>query len=282
MEVSFVKITCDLHAHTHLSVCGQDSATIARYVETASGFGLTAVGIADHMWDAAIPLTPEMRISQSAGPDGNCVIDWYKLQNVEHCREILAEIVGTDTKGVRFLFGGEVDYAKGRGAAITEENAQKFDFMIVPNSHTHHLMDKRWETEPQKHADFMLQATLEICTGPVSRYVTSLAHPFDAVCCPIPLWRIVEKITDSQLGEVFGAARERGIAAEINGSCFDGMSAEQIRESAMYRILCAARDVGCRFTFGSDSHTGDGRESLRQAALAAELMGLTEEDIRQI
>ena len=277
-----MKITCDLHAHTHLSVCGQDCSTIARYVETALDFGLNTVGIADHMWDAEIPFPPEMRLSRAAGPSGEVVVEWYRKQNVEHCRRILPEIAGTDTKGIRFLFGGEVDYAPGRGAAISEREAEKLDFIIVPNSHTNHLMDKRWYESRERHAGFMLRAAMEICTGPVRQYVTALAHPFDAVCCPYPLWEIVEKVTDAQFREVFCAAQENGIAAEINGSCFVRMTPEEIPQSAMFRILSAARDCGCKFTIGSDSHSGDGRKSLAAAGLAAELLGLDEGDFLRI
>lgn len=274
-----MKITCDLHAHTHLSVCGQDCATIERYVETALDFGLTTIGIADHMWDAAIPYTPEMRVSRSAGEAGEAVVNWYKIQDMAHCRRILPEIAATDTKGVRFLFGGEVDYAKGRGAAISEREAETLDFIIVPNSHTHHVMDKSWYEPYEKHAEFMLRATMDICTGPTRQYVTSLAHPFDAVCCPYPLWNIIDTISDAQFREVFCAAKENGIAAEINGSSFRDMTAEEIPQSAMFRVLTAARNCGCKFTFGSDSHVGDGRKELRQAALAADLLGLTDNDI---
>lgn len=277
-----MKISYDLHAHTHLSVCGQDCATIERYVETALDFGLTTIGIADHMWDAAIPYPPEMRLSRSAGSSGDSVVRWYQLQDMEHCRQILPEIAAVDTKGIRFLFGGEVDYAPGRGAAISEREAEKLDFIIVPNSHTHHLMDKSWYEPYEKHAAFMLRAIMDICTGPTRQYVTSLAHPFDAVNCPYPLWNIVDTISESQFREVFGAAKENDIAVEINGSSFWNMTAEEIAQSAMFRVLTAAKACGCKFTFGSDSHTGDGRIELQLAAEAADLLGLTENDILHI
>lgn len=275
-----MKVTYDIHAHTHLSVCGSDNATAEAYVRSAKRNGIQLVGIADHMWDKAIPFTEAMRSSRSAGPDGECVLDWYRAQDCDHCREAVSEFAQVDSEGVRFIFGGEVDYAPGIGAAISEAEAEKLDFLIVPNSHTHHLMDKSWYEPYEKHGEFMLRAAMDICTGPMKRYVTSLAHPFDAVCCPYPVDFILDKIKDSQLREVFCAAKENGIAAEINASSFAAMADDAaIRNAGLYHVLEVARDCGCRFTFGSDSHTDDGQDRIGAAGHVADLLGLGEKDV---
>lgn len=274
-----MQITYDIHCHTHFSVCGKDSATIESYVRSATQLGLKTIGIADHMWDAKIPFFDDMRRSLFA-QDGNFVTDWYKVQDMPHCKQVLREIAQTDTGDIRFLFGGEVEYCPGIGLALTEEEAANMDFIVVPNSHTHHLMHKELYYPYEKHAKYMLNATMEICTSALKDYITTLAHPFDAVCCPHPVEYIIDTITDEQLQEAFCAAREANIAAEINTSCFLGKTDEQIRNSYMLRILTQAKKAGCKFTFGSDSHEDGGQLKLVDIGLqVANHLGLTQEDI---
>lgn len=273
-----MNITYDIHAHTHLSVCGQDDATIENYIKSAKRNGISLIGIADHTWDREIPYHENMRHAKGAGSNGGeGVVNWYKSQPLEHCRKIFTELEGVDTQGIKFLFGGEVDYCPGVGAAITLKNAEKLDFMIVPNSHTHHIMDKADYEPYQKHADFMLRATMEICTSETAPLVTSLAHPFDAVCCPYPVDYIIDCIKDEQFIEVFSAAAEANIAAEINSASF--VNIKDIKNSGVFRVLQMAKKAGCLFTFGSDCHTAKGQDSLSLCSVVADLLELTESDI---
>lgn len=272
-------VTYDIHCHTHLSVCADDTATIDYYVASAKKQGLTTIGIADHLWDTGIPFPSSMRTSLFAETE-DTVVDWYKAQDVAHCREILREIAQTQTDGIRFLFGAEAEYCPGVGLALTEEEAERMDFIVVPNSHTHHLMDKSLYYPYEKHGEYMLRATMEICTSPLKNYVTSLAHPFEAVECPHPVEYIIDTITDEQFCEVFSAAKEANIAAEINTGVYRGMTDDQIRNHYMLRILEQAKKSGCKFTFGSDCHRRGDQDIF--AAVAAKVAGylhLTKDDI---
>ena len=236
------------------------------------------------MWGSSIPFPDEMRCcSAAAKHHSEHVVNWYKPQDVAHCAQILREIEETDTQGIKFLFGGEVEYCPGFGLAISEEEAEKLDFMVVPNSHTHHLMPASMNEPYEKHGIFMLKAAMEICTCPLSSYVTSLAHPFVAVNCPYPVEYIIDTITDEQFAEVFSAAKEAGIAAEINTSPFRELSEDEICNHYSVRILSIAKKCGCRFTFGSDSHQqGAHKVFLNACRKVAELLELTDADILKI
>lgn len=277
-----MKIEHDIHTHTHLSLCAKESATIEYYVRSARERGLKVVGIADHMWDAKVPMPDSLRRSAMAGPEGNCVVDYYETQTVSRCQTILKEIGETDTQGVKFLFGGEVEYVPGYGIAISEESAELLDFIVVPNSHTHMIMNQSMYEPYEKHAEFMLRSVMEICTCPMSRYVTSLAHPFDAVCCPYPVDSVLDKITDAQLREVFGAAKEKGIGVEINGGAYWRKTPEEIVNMGRYHVLSVAKECGCMFTFGSDCHSEGGQITLEGTHKVAKLLGLTSEDIHPV
>lgn len=279
-----MNITHDIHCHTYLSLCGDKSATIPYYVQTAKELNLDTIGIADHMWGSKIPFPDEMRCSSAASKHhSEHVVNWYKPQDVAHCKQILRDIEESDTQGIKFLFGGEVEYCPGYGLAISEEEAEKLDFIVVPNSHTHHLMPAAMYEPYEKHGVFMLKAAMEICTCSLSKYVTSLAHPFEAVNCLYPVQYIIDTITDEQFAEVFNAAKEAGIAAEINTGPFRELPEDEICNHYMIRILRIAKQCGCKFTFGSDSHRqGAHRVFINACQKVAKLLELTDDDIMKI
>ena len=150
------------------------------------------------------------------------------------------------------------------GVALTEENAEKFDYIIVPNSHTHMTMDKSLYEPYQKHVDFMVEAYKKILKSPVSRYILSMAHPFDAVCCPYDIQVLYKMIPDDVFKELFDATAEKGIAVEINTSCFKGITKENFEQFGAMRMFRIAREMGCKFTFGSDSHSETGHDTYMQ------------------
>ena len=91
---------------------------------------------------------------------------------------------------------------------------------------------------------------------------------------------IIDTITDEQLCEVFSAAKEANIAAEINTGVYRGMTDNQIRNHYMLRILEQAKKSGCKFTFGSDSHRKGAQDVFVEVAgKVAGYLQLTQEDI---
>ena len=57
---------------------------------------------------------------------------------------------------------------------------------------------------------------------------------------------------------------------------------EQIAECAQMRMFKIVKECGCKFIFGSDSHDNETHKKYGNAQLAADLLGLTEEDIAPI
>ena len=158
-----LKLEHDFHVHTHLSSCAKDSATIAHYVAKARELGIKKLGLADHMWDAAIPGASK----------------WYSVQDFAHISTIREEIAAVEHEGIEFLIGaeGEYDYAH-RGIALSEAVAEQLDFLIVPNSHTHMTMPKDFYEPHEKHIEYMIDAFMDIVTSDVAPYITAIPHPF--------------------------------------------------------------------------------------------------------
>ena len=111
-----LKLEHDFHVHTHLSNCGHDSATIAHYVAKARELGIKKPGMADHMWDSAIPGASK----------------WYAPQDFAHISTIREEIASVEHEGIEFLIGCECEYDYAhRGVALSEAVAEQLDFLIV-------------------------------------------------------------------------------------------------------------------------------------------------------
>lgn len=257
-------INHDIHLHTHLSRCGKEDAYVNAYVAQAAELGLTLLGFTDHMWDDAFPGWP----------------DFYDGQNFAHIDSLKEEIAQTEHPGVRILHGAEVEYDPARrDLAITPENVEKLDYIIVPNSHTHMVMPKEYYADKRKHIDFMLQAFMDVMDSPLARKITAMAHPFCAVDCPYGYEEMLGMISDSAYEKCFGAAADNGIAIEINLSKFRDYSIAQIQQSNNIRLFQIAKRTGCKFSFGSDAHTMRHQQQFKNFYVVAGILNLTEDDL---
>lgn len=265
-----MQVKHDFHIHTGLSLCAERTVTLADYIEQAKKQGLNKIGISNHFWDKAIPGANE----------------FYVPQDYDHVASLRPEIEAADVPGLRVYFGCECEYDPWRhGVACTEEVAEKFEYMLVPNSHTHMMMPKEYYHPYEKHAEFMLQAYEDILDCPVSRYVTAMAHPFEAVACPYDRWILTDLIPDDKYRRLFAKTAEKGIAVEINGSCFiehAKTGLEEIRNAPSMRIFRLAKEEGCKFLFGSDAHSVTHYGYYGAMTVIAEILGLTEDDLAPI
>lgn len=271
-----MKITHDFHIHTNLSMCAKGKADFEGYMETFEKMGHTKVGFSDHFWDNDVPIdfdsyTPRNRITR-----------FYTEQGFDHVTELLPKI--RSYRGpVKISFGVEAEYDPfHHGVGITEAVAEQLDHILVPNSHTHMMMPIEFYEPYEKHAEYMINAYLEIMRCPVGRYVTAMAHPFEAVCCPYDNRILIDMIPDDTYRRLFDEQAERGIAFEINVSYMKNLTHEEIEQSSKMRVFRLAKECGCKFLFGSDAHDHATLAKYGNADFAADLLGLTEDDIADI
>lgn len=262
-----MKIKHDFHVHTNLSLCGQKDATVAFYMERAAELGLEKIGFSNHFWDEKVVGGNE---------------SFYKTQNFAHVAQIRAELEQFKRAGIRTYFGCEGEYDPvHHGIAMTEEAAEKFDYILIPNSHTHLTMPREYFHPYEKCMDFMINAYNEILDCNISRYITAMAHPFVALGCPYDSSILIERITDDQYKRLFDKTAEKGIAIEINGS-LNGFGESDVPGCSQMRIFAIAKECGCKFLFGSDSHSRAGQDFYEKAEQVADILGLTQEDIAEI
>ena len=262
-----MKIQHDFHIHTELSLCANETATVDNYLEIAKNIGLKKMGFSNHFWDDGI---------EGAS-------DWYKRQNYQHLLQLKPELEKAAGSDIQLYFGCETEYDPfHHGVAITEETAEKFDYILVPNSHTSAMMPKDCYMLYQKHVEFMIQAYEEIIDSNVSRYITAMAHPFEAVGCPYDNSILIDMISDDMYKRLFEKTANKGIAFEINVGSMRNKTTDEIATCSQIRMFKIAKECGCKFIFGSDAHTNEDHSSYSNADMVAELLDLKERDIADI
>lgn len=263
----------DFHVHTIYSNDTSKKATVENYIPAAKAMGLKKVGIAEHFWDDRVP----------------CDDPWYQVLTFQHVSQVREDMKPFADCGIQLYFGCEVEYdAKNRKPALTPEVAEQFDFVIVPNSHSHVTMPKEYYDVKEKHAAFILDAFRNIISCDVSRYVNAIAHPFSLVRCPYPCDDLIELVSDDEFKALFADTARAGIALEINmGSYLGGLGRlgldiTRADECQLMRMFRLAKAEGCRFFFGSDAHAPSHLENHEHTDVLADLLGLTEDDIMPI
>ena len=260
----------DMHIHTLWSGDASEKAAVAGYVAAGRELGLQKMGFAEHFWDDRV---------EGAFP-------FYRPQTFAKVSQTREEIRQLGDCGIQLLFGCEVEYDPVRRApALTPQVAEQFDFVIVPNSHSHETMPKEYYAQKQKHKDFILEAFNDIINCDVSAYVCGIAHPFSLVRCPYPCDDLIGLVSDDVFKDLFARTAEKGIALELNVSCFMsglrqlGLEMDRVGDCQLMRMLRIAKEEGCKFFFGTDAHDLGHLESLRYMDPLADCLSLTDGDI---
>ena len=232
----------DLHVHTNLSPCAVRESTVLAILEAARECGLETIGFSNHYWDAEIP-----------GANG-----WYEPLDTDHLMKIRDEIAELeDDFGIRILVGAEVESPG--FLALTAKNAPKFDYILISCSHLHHpeLMEGLRAETPEDVRLILVERFLKTVAEAAELGVpASVAHPFHPLGHSTEVEaEAVNGITDRMLTEVLSFAAKRGVGIEAHWPTMTYGSEAGIVAPHSARFLRIAREAGCRFTMGSDSHS---------------------------
>lgn len=227
----------DLHIHSRLSPCsGDENQTPARILEYAVENGLSTVAVTDHFWDSEI--------------EG--VSDWYKPLNIE-CLSKSLPLPKAD--GVRFLFGCETDMDINGRIGLKKENFSLFDFVIVSTTHFHMegftvpknmTMTERKERYVRRFYQ-LLESDLPFSKLGLAHLTCNLINHASQKAHI----ETVDMVPDSEFYNIFRGIAAAGLGVELNLYTAWYTDDELSRVMRPYRI---AKDCGCKFYFGSDSH----------------------------
>ena len=89
---------------------------------------------------------------------------------------------------------------------------------------------------------------------------------------------LIEAVSDEKYLECFDLACKLGVGIEVNTGAFK-MPENDFADDAMIRVMKLAKKAGCRFTFGTDSHSLAGLDKIRMGDRISELCGIEENDL---
>ncbi len=232
----------DVHVHSNLSACCSDPLAAAeKMISRAARLGIKTVGFANHFWDETIP-------GASA---------WYEPQNLEHILAIRSQIP-EDTQGVNVLVGCESEYCGEGKVGISRAVADQLDFVLLPMSHFHMtgFVVQPWQVATsQDVANLLVQRFNEVIALGIAN---GIAHPFSPLGFKDSIDEIFGCISDAAFQDCFGRAAELRVSIEIQPNMLPGSLGQEMEgfhDESFMRVLTIARDMGCMFHLGSDTHT---------------------------
>ena len=254
----------DYHIHSCLSLCSNDGEqTPGRILEYALENGPKRICITDHFWDSAVP-----------GPS-----DWYARQDMNH---ILASKPLPSADGVEFLFGCETDMDKFCNLGISRECFDNFDFVIIPATHLHmtgFTITPEDKSDNAKIAELCIDRFDKLLDIDLPFHKIGIAHP---ACTLInnrsyaDYLATLDMIPDEAFERVFRKAARVGCGIELN--MFD-IDVKDEDVDTVYRMFRIAKDVGCKFYFGTDAHHPyEFKNAKAIFDRAVTILGLTEAD----
>jgi histidinol phosphatase-like PHP family hydrolase len=105
-----------------------------------------------------------------------------------------------------------------------------------------------------------------------------LAHP----CLPLGFMEVYDEVIasvpDNHFLDAFSLAAANNIGIEINAG-FLPRSGRNFSLETPTRVLSLAKQAGCKFTFGSDSHSLENLHWVLYLEVFVESLGLTQDDI---
>lgn len=260
-----MQIKADLHIHTTLSACcGDPEQLIRNRIPFLAEKGLKKVAFTDHVWrNPAVPASA-----------------WYAPQDGEAILKLADEIRNNDHP-IKVLAGCEADMIAPDKIGITKEFCEKMDIVLLATDHFHmrDFMENLPPCEGDKMAPYMMKF---FRAGATCGLANILVHPL----CPLGpyleiLPQIMENISDSELDESLRMAAENNVALEFNGACIAKL--KRLGHYDCYlNTMQQAKKAGCKFTFGSDSHSLKDFDFHAHCSQFADDLGLTEDDLHEL
>jgi len=229
----------DFHLHSNLSSCSHDpEQTTERILQYATDNNLKAICLTNHFWDEKIP---------GASP-------WYEKQDFAHISS--ARPLPT-SDNVRFLFGCEAEIDKTLTLALSPERYDEFDFIVISTTHFHMqiaLYDEQ-KVSAKTLADAWVKKFDAVLNMDLPFHKIGIAHLACDLIAKKPrelYLQTLEAIPLNEMQRLFRKAADLGVGIELNG---DDFKFEDHEADAVLRMFRVAKDCGCKFFFGSDSHS---------------------------
>ena len=249
----------DLHLHSRLSACAHDEMLVPEYIlKIAEQNNYLQLCMTDHLWDKAVPGAS----------------DWYAPQDIDHVRQH-ADLPRSDK--VPFFFGCETELPMNGVPALSRENFDLFDFVVIPPNHVHM---KNFVRPPEadtneKLAKFIEDRLEKLLERDLPFRKIGIAHLTGMILGGEKSANVCKYWSEARMLRIFKGYAEAGAGIELNITAFREM--EENPDIILMPYL-AAKEAGCKFYCASDAHTcAELDRVVKRGPVIIERLGLTEE-----
>ena len=235
----------DFHIHSTISPCCHDeNQTPEAILEYAKKNGFKKICLTNHLWDENVESEAE----------------WHEKQRFSCLASVLPL---PQDENVQFLFGCEADMDYNYIVGISEERLSQFDFIVIPTTHMHlagNTVRKKIET-PEEAAEIWVKRLEELLKKDLPWHKIGIAH---LICGHIMKGRtteVIPLISDEDLYRLFNICSEKGVGIELN---MKTISLAREEKEILLRPYKIAKECGCKFYLGSDSHKLSAFENIKE------------------
>ncbi len=258
------KIDHDYHIHTILSSCCSDeNQTAQNILDYAKRNKLNKICITDHYWDSDV-------LGAS---------DWYKPQNFDH---VIKNLPLPKSNDVTFLFGCETDMDKNFQIGIPPKRYNSFDFIIIPTTHLHmtdFTISSADSKSNEKRAKLWVERFGALLNMDLPFNKIGIAH----LACDLinfnsrkDLIDTINLIKSDDMERLFSKASKLKVGIELNQG---DMTFNDNEADVFLRPFKIAKNCGCKFYLGSDSHNQEWfKNTINIFERAINLLDLKESD----
>lgn len=253
----------DYHIHSKISQCSSDPEQNAENILAyAKEKGLKRIILTDHFWDENVPGAS----------------NWYKTYH-KFC-DLAKALPLPQDENIEFLFGCETDMDKNGVIGISPERFDEFDFIIVPTTHLHmksFTLDEEDYCNVPRLAKLWVERFDALLNADLPFHKVGLAH-LTTACMAVENnlhIEVIKLIHDDDMRRLFTKAAELGLGIEINAADFRQLDEYAKTLLRPYRI---AKECGCKFYLGTDSHKPREFGVFSNFAKVIDLLELTEDD----
>lgn len=250
----------DFHIHSTVSACCRDdNQTPSMILKYAQENNLHKVCLTNHLWDEAVKSEAE----------------WHPAHTYSKLKTVLPL---PQADGVQFLFGAETDIDYNNVLGVSPDTLENLDFVTVATTHLHltgNTVKSKIEA-PEEGAEIWLDKLQSLLKNDLPWHKTGIAHLTCGHIMGDKTPQVIQCLSDRDLYGVFEDCAQKGVGIELN---IKTLSMTEEAKKILLRPYYIAKDCGCKFYLGSDSHK---TEALKNAKANFEniitLLDLQEED----
>ncbi len=235
----------DFHIHSTISPCCHDEdQTPEKILKYAKENGLKKICLTNHLWDEKV----------------KSPADWHPKQQFKYLAEVLPL---PQDENIEFLFGAEADMDYEYNVGVSQERFDSLDFIVIPTTHLH-LAGNTVKTKiqtPEEAAEIWVKRLEELLKKDLPWHKTGVAHLTCGHIFKEKTPEVIKLLEDKKLYELFQKCSEKGVGIELN---MKTLSLSQEEKEILLRPYFIAKDCGCKFYLGSDSHKTEALKNAKE------------------